>query len=228
MNHIFGIDGCKYGWIVAEVEPSGGLSIQLIKSLNYLESIISQKAIAGIDIPLAIHEKGFRMADAEARALLKSRASTIFSAPALETLHSDNYTAACEINESICGKKISKQSWFLFSKIKEARTIFCQEQKKIKLYEVHPELSFMAMNDMNVIELGKKTNEGFKVRYKLVKKLFPKFNFEKIRANFKRSDVADDDILDAIAALWSTHKIIANMASYVPKKPETPLSKIYY
>ena len=228
MKDIFGIDGCKFGWVVAEERTKGDLSIRLIKDLNDLESISSQKSIAGIDIPLAIHEKGFRMADAEARTLLKSRSSTIFSAPALETLHSDNYTAACEINESICGKKISKQSWFLFSKIKEARKIFCKPNKKIKLYEVHPELSFMAMNGMRVIELGKKTDEGFKIRHKLVKKLFPKFDFDKIRANFKRSDVADDDILDAIAVLWSTQKIIANMASYVPKKPETPLSKIYY
>ena len=228
MKEIFGIDGCRFGWVVAEEKTKGDLSIQLIESLNYLESVISKKAIAGIDIPLAIHEKGFRMADAEARGLLKSRASTIFSAPAKETLLSDNYNDACAINESICGKKISKQSWFLFSKIKEARTIFCQAHKKIKLYEVHPELSFMAMNDMRVIELGKKTDEGFKMRHKLVKKLFSKFDFEQTRANFKRCDVADDDILDAIAVLWSTQKIVANMASYVPKKPETPLSKIYY
>ena len=228
MKDIFGIDGCRFGWVVAEEKTKGNLSIQLIDSLNYLESVISKKAIAGIDIPLAIHEKGFRMADAEARVLLKSRASTIFSAPAKETLLSDNYNDACAINESICGKKISKQSWFLFSKIKEARTIFCQAHKKIKLYEVHPELSFMAMNDMRVIELGKKTDEGFKMRHKLVKKLFPKFDFEQTRANFKRCDVADDDILDAIAVLWSTQKIVANIASYVPKKPETPLSKIYY
>lgn len=228
MKEIFGIDGCRFGWVVAEEKTKGDLSIQLIESLNYLESVISKKAIAGIDIPLAIHKKGFRMADAEARVLLKSRASTIFSAPAKETLLSDNYNDACAINESICGKKISKQSWFLFSKIKEARTIFCQAHKKIKLYEVHPELSFMAMNDMRVIELGKKTDEGFKMRHKLVKKLFSKFDFEQTRANFKRCDVADDDILDAIAVLWSTQKIVANIASYVPKKPETPLSKIYY
>jgi predicted RNase H-like nuclease len=228
MKDIFGIDGCRFGWVVAEEKTKGHLSIQLIESLNYLESVISKKAIAGIDIPLAIHKKGFRMADAEARVLLKSRASTIFSAPAKETLLSDNYNDACAINESICGKKISKQSWFLFSKIKEARTIFSQAHKKIKLYEVHPELSFMAMNDMRVIELGKKTDEGFKMRHKLVKKLFSKFDFEQTRANFKRCDVADDDILDAIAVLWSTQKIVANMASYVPKKPETPLSKIYY
>ena len=228
MKDIFGIDGCRFGWVVAEERTKGDLSIRLIEDLSDLESISSQKAIAGIDIPLAIHKKGFRMADAEARTLLKSRASTIFSAPALETLQSDDYTTACEINESICGKKISKQSWFLFSKIKEARTIFCHAHKKIKLYEVHPELSFMAMNDMRVIELGKKTDEGFKIRHKLVKKIFPKFDFDKIKANFKRCDVADDDILDAIAVLWSTQRIIANMASYVPKKPETPLSKIYY
>ena len=116
MKDIFGIDGCRFGWVVAEERTKGDLSIRLIEDLSDLERISSQKAIAGIDIPLAIHEKGFRMADAEARTLLKSRASTIFSAPALQTLHSDNYTAACEINESICGKKISKQSWFLFSK----------------------------------------------------------------------------------------------------------------
>ena len=87
MKDIFGIDGCRFGWVVAEERTKGDLSIRLIDDLSDLESISSQKAIAGIDIPLAIHKKGFRMADAEARTLLKSRASTIFSAPALETLH---------------------------------------------------------------------------------------------------------------------------------------------
>ena len=106
MNHVFGIDGCRYGWIVAEEKPTGELNLKLIESLNYLERIISKKAIAGIDIPLAIHEKGFRMADAEARNLLKSRASTIFSPPAKETLLSNSYSDACEINELVCGKKI--------------------------------------------------------------------------------------------------------------------------
>ncbi len=53
-----------------------------------------------------------------------------------------------------------------------------QKEKNLKLYEVHPESSFMAMNDMKVIEFGKKTNDGFKMRYLLLKKFFPKFNFE--------------------------------------------------
>jgi predicted RNase H-like nuclease len=228
MNHVFGIDGCKSGWIVAEKKIENELSITFIKSLDQLEKLIRKEAIAGIDIPLQIHEYGFRMADKEARALLKSRASTIFSAPAKKTLLAKSYRDACEINFSVCGKKLSKQTWFLFEKIKEARTLFCQKEKNLKLYEVHPELSFMAMNDMKVIEFGKKTNDGFKMRYLLLKKFFPKFNFEEVRAKFKKKDVADDDILDAVAVLWSTQKIIDKIVSYVPKDPETPLSKIYY
>ena len=86
----------------------------------------------------------------------------------------------------------------------------------------------MAMNDMKVIKFGKKTNDGFKMRYLLLKKFFPKFNFEEVRAKFKKKDVADDDILDAVAVLWSTQKIIDKIVSFVPKDPETPLSKIYY
>ena len=43
MKDIFGIDGCKFGWVVAEERTKGDLSIRLIKDLNDLESISSQK-----------------------------------------------------------------------------------------------------------------------------------------------------------------------------------------
>ena len=228
MNYVFGIDGCKAGWIVAEEIHKNELNITLFKSLSQLEILTRNEATVGIDIPLQIHDKGFRKADSEARALLKSRASSIFSAPAKKTLLAKTYKDACEVNFSVCGKKISKQTWFLFKKIKEARLLFGKKENYLKLYEVHPELSFMAMNNMKVLEYGKKTIEGFNFRYRLLKQVFPLFDFREIRAKFKKKDVADDDILDAVAVLWSTQKIIDKIASYVPKDPETPLSKIYY
>ena len=228
MNYVFGIDGCKAGWILAEEIHKNELNVTLFKSLSQLEILTKNEATVGIDIPLQIHDKGFRKADSEARALLKSRASSIFSAPAKKTLLAKTYKDACEVNFSVCGKKISKQTWFLFKKIKEARSLFCKKENYLKLYEVHPELSFMAMNNMKVLEYGKKTIEGFNFRYRLLKQVFPLFDFREIRAKFKKKDVADDDILDAVAVLWSTQKIIDKIASYVPKDPETPLSKIYY
>ena len=37
MKDIFGIDGCRFGWVVAEERAKGDLSIRLIKDLNDLE-----------------------------------------------------------------------------------------------------------------------------------------------------------------------------------------------
>ena len=75
---------------------------------------------------------------------------------------------------------------------------------------------------------SKKTIEGRKKRLMLITKFYPSFDFQLIRDKFLRKHVADDDILDAIAVLWSTQKLIDNMASYVPKFPETSRSKIYF
>ena len=75
---------------------------------------------------------------------------------------------------------------------------------------------------------SKKTFEGKKKRLKLINSFYPHFNFSHVREKFSSKDLADDDILDAIAVLWSTQKIIDNIASYVPKKPETQKSKIYF
>ncbi len=186
MNYVFGIDGCKAGWIVAEEVNKNELKIRLFSSLSQLEILAKNEVTVGIDIPLQIHDRGFRRADSEARALLKSRASSIFSAPAKKTLLAKTYTDACEVNFSVCGKKISKQSWFLFKKIKRSQITFLQKKNNLKLYEVHPELSFMAMNNMKVLEYGKKTVEGFDLRYRLLKQFFPLFDFREIRAKFKK------------------------------------------
>jgi len=38
----------------------------------------------------------------------------------------------------------------------------------------------------------------------------------------------DNDILDAMAVLWSTKRIQANEASFLPKIPEKPNMQIVY
>ena len=228
MNTIFGIDGCKSGWLVAQQQGNKNINFWLIESLDFINDITKKSAVIGIDIPLELHKKGTRMAEKEARAFLGSRASTIFSPPAINTLNAKNYLDACRINYNEEGKKISKQTWYILSKIKEARRIYLDKFSNKKLFEIHPELSFMAMNNMQVIIDSKKTFEGKKKRLKLINSFYPHFNFSHVREKFSRKDVADDDILDAIAVSWSTQKIIDNIASYVPKKPETPKSKIYF
>ena len=228
MKTVFGIDGCKYGWLVAVKSENTNVDLWLINSLDQLPSMTKKPIVAGIDIPLELHNNGFRLAEYEARGLLKFRSSTIFTPPCIQALSAKNYLEACAINYEVCKKKISKQAWFLFKKIKEARKIYCADNLDLELYEVHPELSFMAMNNMEIINEKKKTKEGFIKRISLIMQYYPTFNFSKTRDKFKKKDVNDDDILDAIAVLWSTQKILDKIASYVPKNPETLKSKIYY
>ena len=96
------------------------------------------------------------------------------------------------------------------------------------MFEIHPELSFMAMNNMRVIELSKKTDLGRKIRIKLIQKFFPHFRFELVRSKYKKNEVLDDDILDSISVLWSTLRIVDNIAQFVPKDSKNLNMRIYF
>ena len=229
MSSVIGIDGCKAGWITAKILENQSISFQVIENLNddYLKE--SNLSHIGIDIPLELSYSGKRLAEIEARSLLKNRACTIFSPPTLSALRAKNYIDACDVNFKECGKRISKQSWNLFPKIKEAQE-FLQNNSisKLGIFEVHPELSFMAMNDMSLIVESKKTDIGREIRINLIKKFFPRFSFKSVRNKFKKTQVLDDDILDSISVLWSTQRIVDNIARFVPRDYKKTNMKIYF
>ena len=229
MSSVIGIDGCKAGWIIAKTLENESISFQIIKNLNdvYLEGI--NVSHIGIDIPLQLSHTGKRFAEIEARSLLKNRACTIFTPPTLNALRAKNYMDACEVNFNECGKRISKQSWNLFPKIKEAQEFLENKSiNKLRVFEVHPELSFMAMNDMILVQASKKTDIGREIRIKLIQKFFPKFSFESVRNEYKKNQALDDDILDSVSVLWSTQRIVDNIANFVPKDPKRIDMRIYF
>ena len=229
MSIVIGIDGCKAGWIIAKTLENKSISFQIIKNLNdaYLEG--GNLSHIGIDIPLHLSHTGKRFAEIEARSLLKNRACTIFTPPTLNALRAKNYIDACAVNFKECGNRISKQSWNLFPKIIEAHKFLENNSiSKLEVFEVHPELSFLAMNDMNLIEASKKTDIGKEIRIKLIQKFFPSFSFESVRKKYKKNQVLDDDILDSISVLWSTRRIVDNIAQFVPKDPKKTNMRIYF
>ena len=226
MMNVLGIDGCKFGWIVATLSQKQ-IEFYLVEHLDKLENFFLNETIVGIDMPVDLITSNSRSADIQARQLLKSRASTIFNAPVIDALYEKNYESASRLNFEKTQKKISKQSWYLFNKIKQIQK-FKKEHVGFSFYEVHPELSFMAMNDMRVIVEPKKTPEGQTMRRTMIKSLFPSFNFDLVRQKFNKTDVADDDILDAMAVLWSTQRIVDKMAEFVPKKSSSFEPRIYY
>lgn len=228
MSLIIGIDGCKSGWFAVWHNQDGAIETAIFQSVSDLKNffIETNQLIIGIDIPVILSELIPRQADQLARKLLSKKASSIFTAPTPEMLNQPNYEKASLVSKKLIGKSMSLQSWYLFPKIKDVQTILhCED---IKVFEIHPELSFRAMNNEKVILESKKTHEGFKIRKSLLNKHFLNLNFDTIRNKYQKRDVLDNDILDALVVLWSAKRIANNQASYLPKIPEKPNMQIVY
>lgn len=225
---MIGIDGCKSGWFAVWQNQDEVIDTAIFKSLNNLKDffIESNQLIIGIDMPVILSEVMPREADQLARKLLSKKASSVFTAPTPEMLDQPNYEKASLISKRLIGKSMSLQSWYLFPKIRDVQTVIHYEN--IKLFEIHPEVSFRAMNNEKVILESKKTTEGFEIRKSLLDKHFLNFNFDVIRNKYQKKDVMDNDILDALVVLWSAKRIANNQASYIPKIPEKPNMQIVY
>jgi predicted RNase H-like nuclease len=228
LSQIIGIDGCKSGWFSVWQNPDDSIQSSIFSTLNHLKDFFNDEAhlIIGIDMPVVLSDFIPREADQLARKLLSKKASSVFTAPTPEMLEQPNYERASYVSKRLFGKSMSLQSWYLFPKIKDVQTII--HDAHINLYEIHPELSFRAMNHEEVILESKKSKEGFEIRNALLRRHFESFNFESIRNLYPRKDVMDNDILDAMAVLWSARRIKANEASFLPKIPEKPNMQIVY
>ena len=75
---------------------------------------------------------------------------------------------------------------------------------------------------------SKKSVEGHKIRRQLLERTFSNFDFDLIRAQYLKKDVADDDILDALIVLWSTKRIAAGKAEFIPSHPTKANMRIGY
>jgi predicted RNase H-like nuclease len=228
LSQIIGIDGCKSGWFSVWQNPDDSIQSSIFSTLNHLKDFFNDEAhlIIGIDMPVVLSDFIPREADQLARKLLSKKASSVFTAPTPEMLEQPNYERASYVSKRLFGKSMSLQSWYLFPKIKDVQTII--HDAHINLYEIHPELSFRAMNHEEVILESKKSKEGFEIRNALLRRHFESFDFESIRNLYPRKDVMDNDILDAMAVLWSAKRIQANEASFLPKIPEKPNMQIVY
>ena len=228
MSLIIGIDGCKSGWFSVWGNQDKSIHSAVFSNLNELKNFFKNESrlILGIDMPVVLSEVIPRQADQLARKLLSKKASSVFTAPTPEMLDQPNYEKASLVSKRLFGKSMSLQSWYLFPKIKDVQTMIHHEDMQI--YEIHPELSFRAMNNEQVILESKKTHEGFALRNALLSMHFKNFIFEDIRNQHARKDVMDNDILDALAVLWSAKRIQSNQASFLPQAPEKPNMQIVY
>jgi len=210
---LLGVDGCRAGWLVvgARLSPSGAFE-QLSWSLEPEVAGFIDADLVAIDMPMGLATDGPRPCDQQARALLGARRSSVFPAPVRAALGAGNYREACDLSLAVSGRKLSKQAYNLLPKIRQLDQVLLADPKRSdRVHEVHPELAFSQWNGGEPMAQAKKTATGFAQRQALVESQFPGLAL-KIRTGVAKSKLADDDILDAIACLWSARRLLGQEA----------------
>jgi len=203
-----GVDGCPAGWIAASLDlETGRVTGEVFPpdAVTLLQN--SSAAVTAIDIPIGLPSGTRRKVDGEARSLLGPRASSVFPAPDRSTLTANRYQQACAASLAACGKSLSQQTYAILPKIRAVDALLQQDLGlRERVFEVHPELCFFFWAGQKPMRYPKRSGFGFVERFELARSAFGRAA-EEIREAIPKSEAGDDDILDALAALWTAQRI---------------------
>lgn len=213
-----GVDGCRGGWIAARSASVGApVVVTMYPTFRDALADCSKASVIAVDIPIGLAERGDRLCDRQAREFLAPhRHSSIFSAPLRCVLGARTHVEASQRRYQVEGKRMSIQAFNILQKVTEVDTVLqASPSLAARVFEVHPELSFAAMNDGQPLVHSKKLPIGRTDRLAL---LHAHFGDAPLLAIDQRSkqNVAIDDVLDAFAVLWTAMRIGAGVANSLP------------
>lgn len=233
-GHVAGVDGCPAGWIACVLE--GGdparAEIRLLARIGDLIAGDDRPLATAIDMPIGLPDRigsGGRGPERLVRPLLGERQSSVFSIPSRTAIWAGEgmdehggYGAACRaaLATSDPPKKVSKQGFHLFPKIRELDRALTPEVAAA-VFESHPEVAFMTLADGRAMLLPKKVKNrpnppGLEERRALL-----------VGLGFARAVVegppprgaGPDDLLDACVLALVAARIVRGEARVWPQVP---------
>jgi predicted RNase H-like nuclease len=196
---VAGVDGTKGGWVAIVLEDGGFAADYFLRPIETEFGELADAEVIAVDIPI---EFGPRQADIAARPYLRGAASTVFTTPARELLERPFGP----------GRGLSAQAHALGPRIVHVTELARSDSR---LYEVHPEVSFRAMNEERPLGYRKNSAGGALERIELLRRQ----GIEVTRLG-PAAAVPLDDVLDAAAAAWSAQRIATGKARSLPDPPE--------
>jgi predicted RNase H-like nuclease len=214
-----GVDGCRGGWLCITRDGSGALASACFATAEALFAQQPRPDALAIDVPIGLLPRGARACDRAARALLAKRRSSVFPAPPRAVLGAATWAEACAIRERLERKRMSRQAWAIVAKIRDVDDALRREPARARwVREAHPEVCFARWSGAPMAHPKKKA-AGRAERLALVTRRFGPEVFAAVRLRHPRGDVADDDLLDAFAALWTAERVLGGEAVALPPSP---------
>lgn len=229
-----GIDGCPGGWVAASTERivvEAGLA-ELLAAF----AVVPGRDVVAIDIPIGLAESGRRECDVLARQRLGApRRNSVFWTATRAAIHSPSgglglreaQARASTVNTEHGAGGVSAQAFNLFNKIREVDAVLGEDRAlRQSIVEVHPELAFACWNagstgGLQPMPYAKKSGLGAHDRLELIFARYGRAAFERARQCHAPTRLADDDIADAYACLFSAERIAADSHVCLPDVPET-------
>jgi predicted RNase H-like nuclease len=211
-----GVDGWRGGWVAVVLDDGQWTATRAAAGLAEIVAACPGAAAIGVDMPLGLVARGWRAADDLAADRLGRHRSRVFRVPPRPAWRAATHREAVAVCRQLTDPPAgcSLQAWSLKDKIRQADEIRARQPQR--LHEVHPELSFGALNGGAVVAAGKKSWNGQMARRALL-----------ARAGIRLPDdlaaagaVPADDILDAAAVAWTAARIARGQADSFPRPPQ--------
>ncbi|MGL4291880.1 MAG: DUF429 domain-containing protein [Phreatobacter sp.] len=220
-----GVDGCKAGWIAVSIAATGPILPDVVVRPHFAD-LVADAGIIAVDMPIGLPERagrGGRGPESHVRPHLGGRQSSVFSLPSRSAVYELDYWEACKaaLATSDPPRKVSKQAFFLFSKIREIDQLMRADPALgRRVFEVHPELAFWRLNGERAVALPKKVRSaahqpGLALRREiLMSHGFPRGFLDKAPRG-----AGADDLLDACVNALIARRLHAGTARPFPDPP---------
>ena len=198
----------------------GPINAEIVPDANTLIRSLVPDHLLLVDVPIGLTEIGPRRADRMARRFLGwPRMTSVFSAPIRPVLEAKNYGDASRIRRNVEGKGMSRQAWGITPKIREMDIAIRElDPGQSMVREGHPEVSFKAWAG-HPMRNAKKKPAGRAERERVIAAHFGENLIPSLWPQLRGRGVAKDDLIDALAMLWSAERLLAGKKEVLPPEP---------
>jgi predicted RNase H-like nuclease len=139
---------------------TGECGLAVFETFREILELTPLLSVIAVDMPIGLPDRigqTGRGPEKAVRRHLGGRQSSVFSVPSRAAVYAEDYRAACSaaLATSEPPKKVSKQAFYLFPKIREIDALMSAELEA-RVFEVHPELAFWRLNGEREMSLPKK------------------------------------------------------------------------
>jgi predicted RNase H-like nuclease len=211
-TRVAGVDVWKGQWLAVVLRDGDYESAYVATQITDLLVEIGEVASVGIDVPIGLASgKERREADTAARAFVGPRGSSVFPTYPREVYEASTIQAAREVSLQLLGISISDQAYRLGERLLELEGAVVGRGD---IWEVHPEVSFTALANRH-LRWSKSSWNGFHERFDLLQEA----GIEIPVSVAEIGNAGTEDVLDAVAAAWSSSRIADGTAASLPTEP---------